>query len=232
MRTTTLAMLAGLLAQGAHARTPPPTSAPPVHAAVFAQGAVTTKGSQCTPLAGVAQLCLTTPYAGRPPIARDVLRARKDTFAQVAARVPVATLVTLLEERVVEGAGTYAISDVGDGLDHAALLDPAALVGRFGREVRVATPDHRTLVVWRDQGGTFDKLMGVGVWKLHDAAKRGATLAGETRSPAVAVSPVVLRWSGDAWEEVGVASLAPDGGGPHAGPDGYEGKEAPPDGHP
>ena len=231
MTVTTLAILAGLyVARPAEARTPPAPPTPPVHVAMFANGTVPSKGTQCKPLAGVAQICLSTPYTGRAPVAKDVLRTRKDTFAQVAARVPVVNVGTLLQDKIVEGAGTYALSNVGDGLDHAALLDPAALVKKFGREVRVAVPDHRTLVAWTDQGGTFDKLMGVGVWKLHDAAKRGTTVAGETRAPAAAVSPVVLRWSGDAWEEVGVASLAPDAAAPPSS--GYQGKEALPDGHP
>jgi hypothetical protein len=221
-----LAMLAVtlFLVFPAHARKPPPKPPPPVHVAIFAPGAAPTKDAQCRPLAEVALLCLTTPYTGRAPLPRDILRARSDTWAQVAARVPVRKVVDLLPERVVEGAGTYTMTNVGDGFDHAPLLDPAALVARFGREVRVAVPDQRTLVAWSDQGGTFDKLMGVGVWKLHDAASRGEP---DPRPAAAPVSAVVLRWSGDAWEEVGVASRAPD-----APPSRSDTPGGPADGHP
>jgi hypothetical protein len=164
-------------------------------------------GGLCKPLVDRLSLCLVDATGGKPG---RTLQAVDGSWEQLAGRVPAERLVGQLPEREVQGVGRYAMSNLGDGLDHAALLAPEALARRFGEDLRVAMPDSRTLLVWGQGSYELDKMLAVGALLMQEAAARGVNPEpADKRPPASAVSPTVLRWDGRSWQVHGAASERP-----------------------
>lgn len=101
--------------------------------------------------------------------------------------------------RQVEGMqGTYWSSAEGDGWDALGLLDPERLAERMGgAPILVAAPVQDALLAWRPGDADLDKVMSVGARRMYEEQPGGVT-------------PVVHRWTGEAWEAFGEAVPATD----------------------
>ncbi len=111
--------------------------------------------------------------------------ARRTTEGAAAAGI--------YQEMRVEGmAGRYWVGGNGDGRVAAALLHPEDLAAIAGAEPVVGVPERDTLLFWVPGDPDFDKVLAVGVRRLHDASEHP-------------VSPLVYRWDGERWTVWGEA---------------------------
>ncbi len=113
-----------------------------------------------------------------------------------AARTAAAASIARLEPVAVEGfTARYFLGALGDGRDHAALLDPVALAARVGEGAVVAAPARGVLVAWVPGDAELDKVVAVGVRRMYETLPD-------------AVSPLIYRWDGAVWRTWGEARAA------------------------
>lgn len=164
----------------------------------------------CRPFAERTTLCFTHLQAGARPYYTRADGQPVDTL-EAAARARAADTIKRLERVTVDGfAAAYWVSAVGDGRDHAALLSPDALRKRLGGDVVVAAPARGVLVAWVPGDLVFDKIVAVGIRRMYDTLPNP-------------VSPLVYRWTGEAWGTWGEAREVSSAGGPSPVPASAEG---------
>lgn len=144
----------------------------------------------CQPLAEAAMLCLTVRVDGgyRYATTQD-LAGFGWTAEQAHAAAVVQARASLGPARpeqvaVIDMPQTYRLSAEGDGLDHAAFVAPDLLVGWYGEQVRVAAPGRDVLVAWSAGDDELDRVMAVGVARIHDASEHPVSARIYTWDPA------------------------------------------------
>ena len=155
----------------------------------------------CRPFAERTRLCFTRVEGGLRSwyVAAD---AKPLATLEAAARGSVEDAVKRLEPISVDGFSTlYWMAANGDGRDHAALLHPDALRKRLGGDFVVATPARGVLVAWLPGDVVFDKIVAVGVRRMYETLP----------DP---VSPLLYKWTGEAWITWGEAREVPGADGP------------------
>jgi len=76
---------------------------------------------------------------------------------------------------VVDMDATYWLRMEGDGLDLAGFLDPAALEADCGGDLRVAVPGRDIFMAWSGGSGEVDRVLAVGVARIHEASDHPVT---------------------------------------------------------
>ena len=195
-----LAVFVGLLL-AARAATPPdlrPAVEPADFPALYAEHAAAqgrtgaAAEAVCRPFAEGIGLCFTLhDGAVRRYVTRADLAAWGMDLAAVAAVAVAAAAAAIGDARPVaqsiEGvAGTWWLGAEGDGLDAALLLYPDRLAARCGAAPVGASPEAGVLMAWVPGSAELDKVMAVGVRRMHDAADHP-------------VSPRIYRWNGEKW---------------------------------
>ena len=164
----------------------------------------------CQPFAEDLVTCFTVPQAaGRRMVTRQDLSAWQVQLPAVEERALAGVRGGLTAERPqsvqVEGdVRTYLLSAEGDGLDQAALFDPAALQERFaGGAFAVGIPARGVLIALPLGDRELETIVAVGVRRLWEAVEDPIT-------------PALYSWNGDAWVVWGQAT---PGGAEHQGSD-------------
>ncbi len=135
----------------------------------------------CRPFAEALSLCFTWDdgdarrYVSHAELASwgvdlDALEAaaRARAVAVLGAGRPERTPVTDMD-------ATYWLSMQGDGLDEAGWLAPERMVELVGAELRVAVPARDIFVAWQAGSDELDKVMAVGVLRIHEASDHPVT---------------------------------------------------------
>jgi hypothetical protein len=146
----------------------------------------------CRPFAERTRLCFTRLEGGVRSwyVTAD---GRSLATLEAAALGSADDAVKRLEPVTVEGFATpYWMAAVGDGRDHAALLHPDALKKRLGGAFVVAAPARGVLVAWLPGDVVFDKIVAVGVRRMYETLPNP-------------VSPLLYKWTGEAWITWGAA---------------------------
>lgn len=135
----------------------------------------------CDPLAEAVMLCLTVQVEGgyRYATAAD-LEAWALTASQARLVAVTAARGSLGPTRpeqvqVIDMPHSYRLSAEGDGLDHAALVAPDLLATWYGEQVRVAVPGRDVLLAWSAGDEELDRVMAVGVARIHEASEHPVT---------------------------------------------------------
>ncbi len=135
----------------------------------------------CRPFAESLSLCFTwAADDGRRYVTGADLAAWRLGLAEVEARATARAAASLGEDRpertqVTDMEATYWLSMEGDGLDHAAWLQPDRLDALFGPQVRVAVPARDVFIAWLGGSAELDRVMAVGVARIHDASDQPVT---------------------------------------------------------
>ena len=110
-----------------------------------------------------------------------------------AERLRVLPIAQRLQTETVEGVpGEYRAARLDDGQDAAPLLQPEALAKLLGGPPVVAVPAQGAVVAWMPGNPLLDKVVAVGIRRMHDAAKHP-------------VSPRIYRWGKEGWAVWGEA---------------------------
>jgi hypothetical protein len=112
---------------------------------------------------------------------------------QAAERLRRLPLTGHLAAQAIEGVdGQYHAARLDDGQDAFPLLVPEALAQFLGGSPVVAVPAQGAFIAWVPGKPQLDKVVAVGIRRMHDGAKHP-------------VSPRIYRWSEDGWEVWGEA---------------------------
>ena len=144
----------------------------------------------CEQAAPQVQLCLVVTDGGRRrPVTLADLQAWGETPAETRARAVArarAAFASSVTPVDVAGVGAYRVRSAGDGLDAAGLLLGPTLAAEVGAPLRVAIPARGSLLYWKGDDGDLDRVVAVGVARIHEQAGQP-------------VSDQVLEWTDGGW---------------------------------
>ncbi|MCK6508216.1 hypothetical protein L6R53_33465 [Myxococcota bacterium] len=135
----------------------------------------------CEPLAEAVLLCLTVQVDGGYRYATQAdLASWGLSLGQARAAATARARASLgpgrpEEVAVIDMPRTYRLSAEGDGLDHAAVLAPDLLSAWYGEGVRLAVPGRDVLLAWPAGDEELDRVMAVGVARIHEASDHPVT---------------------------------------------------------